>query len=72
MLQMTENDDDVRLSANQYARAITRWENEGGALEHDTNKIGTKRKVNPACASPNVENKQEGTLAAVLQVLIRR
>jgi hypothetical protein len=31
---MIANNDDIRLDASQYARAITRWENEGGAPEH--------------------------------------
>jgi hypothetical protein len=42
---MIANKDDVRLEASQYARAITRWENEGGAPEYGTSKTGAQCKV---------------------------
>ena len=48
MFKMIANNDDVRLDASQYAGAITRWENEGGAPDHGTSEIGAKRKVKPA------------------------
>jgi hypothetical protein len=57
MLKMTANND-VRLDASQYARAITNWENEGGASKHDTTKSIPKRKVKAAGLSQDVENMQ--------------
>jgi hypothetical protein len=69
MFNMTANTVDVRLDANQYARAITRWENEGGAPEHGTSKIGAKRRVK---SGPNVENIEGAARAARAPGLVRR
>ena len=64
---MTANNNDVRLDARQYARAITRWENEGGASKHDTTKSGSERKVKPPRLSPNMQ----GPRAARATVAVR-
>ncbi len=57
---MIANNEDVRPDASQYARAITRWDNDGGAPEHGS-KIGGKRKVK---TPPGVENIQGASHAA--------
>jgi len=61
---MTANNDDVRLDASQHARAITRWENEGGASKHDTTKSGAKRKAKPAARQLDCRDVQDATHAA--------
>lgn len=56
---MTATNDDDQLDSNPYARAIKRWENEGGALKRDTGKSGAERKVKPTRSCLDVENMQE-------------
>ena len=54
---MTANDDDVLADTSQYARAIARWENEGGASKHDTGESDGDT-VKPTRVNSYVENGQ--------------
>jgi hypothetical protein len=64
MFNMKQINDDVRLDASQYAKAITRWENDGGAPEHGTRKTGAERKVKPASDVVNIQGASDANGAA--------
>ena len=61
---------DAQWDASQQARALARWENEGGALNSYSSKGGAKRAMTPAF-QPHSRRETEGDSDAAYSIVRR-